>query len=92
MCDLTVTELIQEILRDYNDDNIDWIGQFITDLKTHLLSEHVGTIEFAEAVNTIDEAIQTSPCPEETGEDHEPDGPSLYKQKIEAERQEEAKA
>ncbi len=89
MCDLTVTELIHEILRDYNDDNIDWIGQFTTDLKKELLGGHVGTIEFAEAVNILDEAVQSFPSPE-IEPDHAPDGLSLYKQKVEAERQEEA--
>ena len=91
MCDLTVTELIQEILRDYHPKQVDTLGDFFTDLKRELLGGHIGTIEFAEAINALDEAIQTAPYPEaET--DHGPDGLALYKQKIEAERQEEAKA
>ncbi len=60
MCDLTVTELIQEVLRNYHPKQVDTLGDFFTDLKKELLDGYTGTVEFAEAVNVMDEAVQTS--------------------------------
>ena len=86
MCDLTVTEVIQEVLRNYGEGKVDTFADIIADIKRELLDQHAGTIEFAEAVNTIDEAVQSFPYSAAEPDEPEPmDGLTLHKRKVEIE-------
>ncbi len=59
MADPTVSELIQGILKNsFDPGDVDTICDFFTEIKMKLIAYRVGTAEFAEAINVIDEELQ----------------------------------
>ncbi len=78
-----LTALIQEALREFKDEEVDIIGDFITHIQTDILEEKVGSIGFASAINILYEEIQTSPRKESFDEPEPPDGLDLHKREVE---------